>query len=65
MALKPAPRDFVTWNDPSITDDYIAKVISEGGVAVGLSALMGPWGGVLSADELKQMVEKVRSFQKK
>jgi len=65
MALKPPPRDFVTWTDPSITDDYIAKVISEGGAAVGKSALMAPWGGVLSADELKQMVEKVRSFQKK
>ena len=64
-ALNPPPRNFVTWNDPAVTDEYIAKVIREGGVAVGKSASMAPWGGVLSADELKQMVQKVRSFQKK
>ncbi len=64
MALKPVPRNFVTWNDPSITDEYIAKIIKDGGPAVGKSALMAPWGGVLSAEELQQMVEKVKSFRK-
>ena len=64
MGLQPVPRNFITWNDKSITDDYIAKVIREGGQAVGKSALMAPWGAVLSDDEITGMVAKVRSFRK-
>lgn len=55
-------RNFVTWNDPAITDEYIAKIIREGGVAVGKSAQMAAWGGALSEDLINQMVGKVRSF---
>jgi len=29
----------------TLTDDHLFKVIKEGGVAVGKSQLMPPWGG--------------------
>ena len=70
--LIPAPRNFKTWNFESDipgdwagkSDEYIAKVIAEGGAAVGKSSLMAPWGGVLNSDEkLQAMVEKVKSFK--
>lgn len=63
-ALKPPPRNFVAWKD-NVTDEYIAKVIREGGAAVGLSASMAPWGSVLSEDELNGMVKLIRNFQGK
>ncbi len=57
-------RNFITWakEDPNVTDEYIAKVIREGGVSVGKSAQMAAWGGVLNEALLKEMVAKVRSF---
>lgn len=63
-SLNPKPRNFVTWNDAnSSNDEYIAKVIRDGGAAVGKSPNMAAWGGVLSAEELTGMVEKVKSFR--
>lgn len=64
-ALNPPPRNFqlAEWQDK--TDDArIYKVLKEGGAAVGLSAIMAPWGAVLSDDEIKNMVTKVRTFRK-
>ncbi len=62
--LNPKPRNFVTWNEPKAVDDaYIAKVIREGGAAVGKSPLMAPWGGVLNEDDITAMVAKVKSFK--
>jgi mono/diheme cytochrome c family protein len=62
-ALKPPPRNFVTWAG-NVTDEHIAKVIREGGPAVGLSASMAPWGSVLSADDISGLVKKIREFRK-
>lgn len=65
-ALNPKPRNLtdVAWQDT--TDDArIYKVIKEGGASVGLSATMAPWGVVLSDDEIKNMVTKVRGFRGK
>ena len=64
LSLNPKARNFITWNDPKITDEYIAKIIREGGTAVGKSASMAAWGGVLSEDEIKGMVALVRGFKK-
>ena len=44
-AMNPKPRAFTdaAWQD-SVDDAHIAKVIKEGGAAVGLSVTMAPWG---------------------
>lgn len=62
--LNPKPRNFVTWDTASVTDDYIAKVIREGGAAVGKSPMMAPWGGVLQENDIAEMVKKVKAFKK-
>ena len=65
QALKPSPRNLTDKNwQKETSDEKIYKVIKEGGAAVGLSATMAPWGGVLSEDQLREMVKKVRSFSK-
>jgi cytochrome c oxidase cbb3-type subunit 3 len=65
MASNPKPRNFTDKSWQSKTDDAkIAKVIKEGGMAAGLSALMPPWGAVLSDEEVDAMVKLVRSFGK-
>lgn len=64
-ALNPKPRAFTdaTWQ-ASVTDEHIHKVIKDGGVAVGLSPMMAPWGAVLSEQQLTEMVAYVRQFKK-
>ena len=64
-ALNPKPRAFSdkSWQE-SVTDEHILKVITEGGASVGLSPLMAPWGGVLSDEQTKGLVQKIRSFKK-
>ena len=64
--LNPPPRNLtdLSWQKKT-TDQRIYKVLKEGGTSVGLSATMAAWGGVLSEDEIWQMVKKVRSFAKK
>lgn len=64
-ALNPKPRNFAdkAWQK-SVDDARIAKVIKEGGAAVGLAPTMAPWGAMLSADEVKGLVEKIRGFGK-
>ncbi len=65
MASNPKPRNFAdkAWQ-AKVADAQIAKAIKEGGMAVGLSALMPPWGAVLSDDEVTAMVKLVRQFGK-
>jgi mono/diheme cytochrome c family protein len=65
MALNPKPRALTDkkWQ-ASVDDAHITKVIKEGGAAVGLSATMAPWGGVLSDEDIKNVVAYVRSFAK-
>jgi len=64
-ALNPKPRDL---SDPQwqkkVTDDYIKKVIKEGGQAVGLSPLMPPWGAQLNDKDLNDLVAFIRSLGK-
>ena len=65
QAMSPKPRDFTeaSWQD-SVDDERIAKVIKEGGTAVGLSPTMAPWGAMLSSSEVDDMVKLIRSFRK-
>ena len=66
-ALNPKPRDFTDaawWDDEKTTDEYVAKVIKEGGPAVGLSPLMAPWGGQYDDEQIAAMVEHLKTFKK-
>ena len=64
-ALNPHPRNFhdQAWQ-AKVDDDHIFKVIKNGGASQGLSPVMAPWGGVLTEDEIKLMVGKIRKFGK-
>ena len=46
----------------ALSDDYLFKVIKQGGVAVGKSPLMAPWGGTLSDADIRDVVAFVRSL---
>ena len=58
--LKPGPAPFST-SLPDQTDDWIAKVIAEGGKGVGEPPMM-PAYPTLSADEVKAMVAYVKQL---
>ncbi len=62
-SLSPKPRDFT---DAAVmgelSDEYLIKVISEGGAAVGKSPLMPPWGGVLKPKDVRDVAAFVRSW---
>ena len=64
-AMNPKPRAFTDakWQ-ASVDDAHIAKVIKEGGAAVGLSPTMAPWGAMVSDAEIKDMVSLIRGFKK-
>jgi cytochrome c553 len=64
-AMNPKPRNFhdKVWQ-AKVDDAHIAKAIKEGGAAVGLSGTMPPWGAVLSDDEIKGLVAKIRDWGK-
>ncbi len=60
-ALDPKPRNLSDAELLSTqTDDFIYKVISEGGASVGLSPMMAPWGGVLSEQDIWNVVAYIR-----
>ena len=66
QALNPKPRNFTdtAWQKKT-SDHRIATVIKNGGASVGLSAMMAAWGAILSDDEIKAIVGKIRSFKGK
>jgi len=60
-ALDPKPKNLSDAKLLSTqTDDFIYKVISEGGASVGLSPMMAPWGGVLSEQDIWNVVAYIR-----
>ncbi len=65
LAMNPRPRALVdkAWQ-AKVTDEHIYKFIKEGGASVGLSATMAPWGAAIADDEIKNVVQYVRSFGK-
>jgi mono/diheme cytochrome c family protein len=63
-ALKPPPADFSTVLKGKADAD-IAKVIKEGGKALGKSPLMPAFGGKLSDDQINGLVQLVKGFSPK
>jgi mono/diheme cytochrome c family protein len=48
----------------ALTNDYLFKLIQEGGAAVGKSANMAPWGGTLSDAQIRDVIAHIRSLAK-
>jgi mono/diheme cytochrome c family protein len=65
-ALNPKPGDFTDCKTmASNSDEFLHKIIKDGGAAVKKSPLMPPWGGSLSDQDISNLVSYVRSFCKK
>ncbi len=62
--LKPPAADFATALKGKADAD-IAKVIKEGGKAVGKSAMMPAYGSKLTDDQIKGVVDLVKGFSAK
>jgi mono/diheme cytochrome c family protein len=58
---KPAKHDDGNYMNP-LTDAYLTQVITEGGLAVGKSPLMAPWGGALDPEEVRDVIAFIRSL---
>ena len=64
-ALSVQPRNHTSATDMSaLSDDNVSKAIKEGGVAVGKSTQMPPFGGILTDEEVKDMVAHLRGMCK-
>ncbi len=64
-ALSPKPRDLTDKNYVSgLKDDYIKKLVKEGGQAVGKSPLMPPMGSALKDTDIENVIAYVRSLGK-
>ncbi len=63
--VDPHPRDF---SDPawqkSRSDADLVDAIRRGGAGVGLSPMMPPWGRTLSAAQIDQVVQYIRTLKK-
>lgn len=59
------PRDHTDAKAMSArSDDTLFKVIKEGGLSIDKSVLMPPWGDTLSDDEIRDMVQYLRTLCK-
>ena len=64
LAMKPSPKDFsdLVWQN-RVDDNYLLKVIRDGGQAVGLSSAMPSWGRLLTEEKIHLIIKKIRSFK--
>lgn len=62
--LKPPPTD-LSVSAKTASDADLAKVIKEGGKAVGKSAVMPAYGAKLTDDQIKELVQLVKGFASK
>lgn len=60
-ALDPKPRDLSSAALlEGYTDEYLVNVIANGGAAVGKSPAMPPWAGVVSPEDIENVVAHIR-----
>lgn len=65
-ALNPKPRDFSDCKTMTKdSDDILFKAIKGGSQSIGRSAMMPPWGGALTDEQIHELVSYVRTFCKK
>ncbi len=65
VRMNPKLKDFAdkTYNT-SMKDDYLAKIILEGGKAVGKSPMMPKMGGTLKEDDAADVIAYIRGLAK-
>lgn len=65
-ALTPKPANFTdAKHSAEVTDEYVYKMIKEGGAANGKSPLMVAWGAVIGDDaKVRDVAAYVRAFSK-
>lgn len=63
LVPKPARHDDGVYMN-ALTNEHLFKVVKEGGPAVGKSALMAPWGGMLTDAQIWDVVAFVRTLAK-
>lgn len=61
LPVKPAKHNDGGYMN-ALSDDYLFKVIAEGGPAVGKSEMMAPWGGSLSDAKIRNIIAFIRSL---
>jgi mono/diheme cytochrome c family protein len=62
-ALDPRPADHTdAAYMGALSDAQLYEVIEKGGAAVGKSPLMTPWGGVLTDEQIRDLVAFVRTL---
>ena len=60
-ALDPKPRDLSSAAIlETYTDEYLVNVITNGGAAVGKSPVMMAWGGIISPEDIENVVAHIR-----
>ena len=60
-ALDPKPRDLSSAAIlETYTDEFLVNVITNGGMAVGKSPAMPPWGGIVSPEDIENVVAHIR-----
>ncbi|MBL8911347.1 MAG: cytochrome c [Archangium sp.] len=63
-ALNPKPTSFAdAANADRLTDEWVYKMIKDGGAANGKSAMMVAWSGVLKDDALRDVAAYVLKFK--
>lgn len=63
-ALNPAPTNFTdAANADRLTDEWVYKIVKEGGAANGKSALMVSWAGALNDQGLRDVSAYVLKFK--
>ena len=65
VRMNPRPKDLADKNyNASMKDEYLVKLILEGGKAVGKSAMMPKLGGALKESDAAVLVAYIRSLAK-
>jgi mono/diheme cytochrome c family protein len=60
-ALDPKPRNLSDADYLStLSNEHLLKVISEGGASVGKSPMMAAWGGILSENDILNVIAYIR-----
>ncbi len=61
--IEPKPADHTdSAYMGALSDQHLYKVISQGGASVGKSALMTPWGGVLTDPQIRDLIAHLRAL---
>lgn len=64
-ALNPKPRDLTDKAYMAgLKNEYLIDIVKKGGIAVGKSAAMPPWGAAMKDDQIRDVIAFVRSLAK-